>query len=115
MLVLIAVKSVKSASDKQTPYASKIYDKLMVCNLTQDSHISEAITKLEAKLETLIALVNNTCAPRPKSAGKLTIFLGLSAVSTACLIVTSTFTLSPNRGFSSLLHSRSRDLMQGTL
>ena len=58
MLVLIAVKTAKSAKDKQTPYAPKAYDKMMVCNLVQNSGLNEAVTKLEAKLDSLIALVN---------------------------------------------------------
>ena len=70
VVVLIALKSAISSNDKQTPYVPKTYDK-MVCNLVQDSHISEAITKLEAKMETLIALVNKTYTPEPKLAGKL--------------------------------------------
>lgn len=71
VLVLIAVKSAKSSNDKQTPYAPKTHDKMMVCNLVQDSHVNEAITKLEAKLDTLIALVNKIHTPQPTSTGKL--------------------------------------------
>jgi len=37
----------------------------MVCNLIQDSHVSEAIKTLETKLENLITLVNKTSPPQP--------------------------------------------------
>ena len=40
--VLIAVTSANSASDSQTPYPPKTYDKMMVCNLAQDSRLNEA-------------------------------------------------------------------------
>lgn len=69
LLVLMAVissakgaKSLSLGKGIKTPkHQAKLYaDKMMVCNLIQDSHVNEAITKLEAKLETLIALVNKT-------------------------------------------------------
>ena len=67
LLVLMAViisgaKSLSSVKGNKTQkHQAKLYaDKMMVCNLIQDSHVKEAITKLEAKLETLIALVNKT-------------------------------------------------------
>ena len=71
VLLLIAVKTAKSAKDKQTPYAPKAYDKMMVCNLVQNSGLNEAVTKLEAKLDSPIALVNNAYTLEPKSTGKL--------------------------------------------
>ena len=36
------------------------------CNVNQDSHVSEAINALDAKLEKLIALVTNTSPPTPQ-------------------------------------------------
>ena len=67
LLVLMAViisgaKSLSSVKgNKAQKHEAKLYaDKMMVCNLIQDSHVNEAITKLEAKLEILIALVNKT-------------------------------------------------------
>ena len=70
MLVLIAVTSTNFASDSQTRYAPKTYEKMMVCNLVQDSRLNEAITKLEAKLDSLTALVSKIYTSRPKSTGK---------------------------------------------
>ena len=69
LLLLLAViisgakTQLSSVKGNKTPakHQAKLYaDKMMVCNLIQDSHVNEAITKLEAKLETLIALVNKT-------------------------------------------------------
>ena len=103
MLALITVKCAKSADDRQTAYAPKPYDKMMVCNLVQDSHVSEAITKLEAKLETLIALVNKTYTLQPKSTGKLRRdFLE------RFMFITCTLKLSPTEVFLFYLYSHSR-------
>jgi len=76
LFFLIAVRGAKSSSvvnGNQTPSSpAKTYrDNMMVCNLIQDSHVNEAFTKLEAKLEALIALVNKTYTPQP-TPGKLT-------------------------------------------
>ena len=71
MLVLIAVTIANSTSESQTPYAPKTYDKMMVCNLVQDSRVNEVLTKLEAKMDNLIALVGNVCTAQPKSTGRL--------------------------------------------
>ncbi|XP_068729152.1 uncharacterized skeletal organic matrix protein 5-like [Montipora capricornis] len=51
----------------QTPSTNKAFNNkpLMVCNLIQDSHVSEAIKKLETKLENLIAMVNKTSTSQP--------------------------------------------------
>ena len=66
MAVISSAKGAKSVSPSK-PYAGNT----MVCNLIQDSHVNEAFTKLEAKLEALIALVNKTYTPQP-TPGKLT-------------------------------------------
>ena len=75
-LILITLHFAKSlplpTRENQTPYPAKYYDKMMVCNLIQDSHVSEAITKLEKKLENLITLFNKSSTPQPKPPGKLT-------------------------------------------
>ena len=65
MVMISSAKGAKSLSlvkgNKASKHQAKLYaDKMMVCNLIQDSHVNEAITKLEAKLEILIALVNKT-------------------------------------------------------
>lgn len=72
LLVLISVNSAKFCKGNQTTSSPAETDnKLMVCTLIQDSHVSEAINKLEAKLENLIALVNKTCTLMPEPSGKL--------------------------------------------
>lgn len=65
MAMISSARGAKSLSlvkgNKTLKHQAKFYaDKMMVCNLIQDSHVNEAITKLEAKLEILIALVNKT-------------------------------------------------------
>ena len=65
MAVISSVEGAKPLSlvkgNKTLTHQAKLYaDKMMVCNLIQDSHVDEAITKLEAKLEILISLVNKT-------------------------------------------------------
>lgn len=64
ILVLKAVYEAKSSSvnvsNKPTPLYAKTIDKMMVCNLIQDSQVSEAIKALDIKLEKLIALINKT-------------------------------------------------------
>ena len=62
---LVVVQIASSASP--TPYSAKTYDKNKVCNLIQDSQVSEAIKTLETKLENLIVLVNklSTTPPPP--------------------------------------------------
>lgn len=61
-VIISGAKSLSPVKGNKTPkHQAKLYaDKLMVCNLIQDSHVNEAFTKLEAKLEILIALVNKT-------------------------------------------------------
>ena len=39
------------------------------CNVNHDSQVSESIKKLETKMESLIALVNNTSTPKPNPPG----------------------------------------------
>ena len=70
VLVLIAVTSTNSTSDSQTPCAPKTYDKMMVCSLVQDSRVNEALNKLEAKLDNLLALVSKVYTSQPKPTGK---------------------------------------------
>lgn len=70
IFVLLALNSAQSllvnaSNNKTPPYANKV-DKMMVCNLIQDSHVSEAIKALDMKLEKLIALVNKTSFPVPQ-------------------------------------------------
>jgi len=70
MFVLLALNSAQSllvngSKNNTPPYANKV-DKMMVCNLIQDSHVSEAIKALDMKLEKLIALVNKTSLPVPQ-------------------------------------------------
>ena len=65
MAMISSARGAKSLSlvkgNKTLKHQAKLYaNKMMVCNLIQDSHVNEAITKLEAKLEILIALVNKT-------------------------------------------------------
>ena len=78
-IVLIAVifssNCAKSAAESsntannQTPLATKTIGRMMVCNLIQDSHVSEAIKTLETKLKNLITLVNKTSPPQPTPPG----------------------------------------------
>ena len=82
LLALIAVIDAKSSSvikANQTPSApvKKYADNMMVCNLIQDSHVSEAIKTLETKLENLIALVNKSSTPQPTPPGKTRTFFEL--------------------------------------
>ena len=39
------------------------------CNVNHDSQVSEATKKLEKKIESLIALVNNISIPKPNLSG----------------------------------------------
>ena len=76
VLAVIAAISAKSSTvikANQTPSApvKKYADNMMVCNLLQDSHVSEAIKTLETKLENLIALVNKSLTPQPTPPGKV--------------------------------------------
>lgn len=78
-LVLIAMisavncaKSLNNANN-QTPLPTKMCDKGVVCNCNvnqADSHVIEAIRKLETKMESYMAqLVNKTCHMQPKQTG----------------------------------------------
>ena len=74
----MTVNSAKSFKGDQTSSSpSKAYDKIVVCNAIQDSHVSEAINKLDAKLENLIALVDKNLHYATKTAryAKTTFFL----------------------------------------
>ncbi|XP_078351800.1 putative skeletal organic matrix protein 5 isoform X2 [Oculina patagonica] len=71
LLVLIAICGAKTSSlvkVNQTPSgpAKNFADNMMVCNLIQDSHVSEAIKTLEMKLEKLTELVNKSLTSKPK-------------------------------------------------
>lgn len=87
MAMISFAKGAKSLSlvkgNKTLKHQAKLYaDKMMVCNLIQDSHVNEAITKLEAKLEILIALVNKTSGkthPQPTTGG--------NSIAKLCLII----------------------------
>jgi len=70
-VVLTAGNIAKSSNtaNNQTPVPAQTIGKMMVCNLIQDSHVSEAIKTLETKLEHLIALVNKTSPPQPTPPG----------------------------------------------
>ena len=66
--VVFLVLSVNGA-DKSTKSCAKPYDKMMVCNLMcdllQDSDANDAIKMLQAKLESLIAVVNKPSPTLP--------------------------------------------------
>ncbi|XP_078352343.1 putative skeletal organic matrix protein 5 [Oculina patagonica] len=74
LLSLIAVRGVRGArtsslvKGNQTPSgpAKNYADNMMVCNLIQDSHVSEAIKTLEMKFEKLTELVNKSSTSQPK-------------------------------------------------
>ena len=74
VVLIVAVNcanALKSAKN-QTPPPAKTCEKPVVCNCyptaNHDLHVSDAIKKLETKLEKLIALVNKASTP-----GKVTI------------------------------------------
>ena len=89
LLALIAVIGAKSSSvikANQTPSApvKKYADNMMVFRI-QDSHVSEAIKRLETKLENLIALVNKSLTPQPTPPGKTrTFFWHVDFSSSSC-------------------------------
>ena len=72
IVIMAAVNCTKSSNtaNNKTPPPSKACEKPVVynCNLNQ-ADVREAIKKMEAKLENLIALVNKTSPPQPKPPG----------------------------------------------
>ena len=61
-----------NTANNQTPLPPKTCDKPVVynCNLNQaDSHVGEAINKLETNMKNLIALVNETLSAKTKPSG----------------------------------------------
>ena len=64
--VIFAANCAKSKSlTKSCDRAPVVYN----CNVNHDSQVSEGIKKLEAKIESLIALVNNISIPKPNLSG----------------------------------------------
>ena len=89
IVIMAAVNCAKSSNtaNNQTPPPGKACEKpvLCNCNLNQaDPHVSEAIKKIEAKLENLIALVNKTSPPQPKPPGIKSDKIILSSLSHSC-------------------------------
>ena len=58
--MILAANCAKSLT-KSCDRARVVYN----CNVNHDSQVSEAIKKLETKIDSLIALVNNASTPKP--------------------------------------------------
>ena len=71
-----------NGADNSTKSCAKPYDKMMVCNLMcnllQDSDANDAIKMLQAKLESLIAVVNKPSPTLPPGKSFTPVFFPLS-------------------------------------